>query len=223
MQLGLAAENVGVVTHALQPHQITINFHEVIIMSRSKLKDYPSLEYLNECFEYCSSDGSLLWKKRPVSHFPDSRACNIWNTKYSGNIAGRTYTNRNGKSYKDVSICNSAYQQHRIVYILHHGSIDKELQIDHINGNSTDNRIDNLRLVDGFENHKNARKHSNNTSGVTGVSWHSQGKKWKASINVNNKHMSLGLYSNFNSAVKARKLAEKRYGFHDNHGSERPL
>ncbi|AUR93247.1 DNA-binding domain protein [Vibrio phage 1.186.O._10N.286.49.E3] len=192
-------------------------------MARSKLKDYPDADYLARCFSYCDSDGSLTWKARPTSHFPDSRASKIWNTKYSGKLAGRTYKNKNGKCYKDVSISNSSYQQHRIVYILHNGTIEKEMQIDHINGDSTDNRIENLRLVDGFENHKNTRRHSNNTSGVTGVSWHSQAGKWNPRIQVDNKYISLGLFSDFSKAVKARKEAEVKYGFHNNHGSERPL
>ena len=192
-------------------------------MARSKLKDYPSLEYLKECFAYCSETGCLTWSKRPLSHFRDERSMKIWNTKYSGKPSGRIYQNKNGKSYKDVSICNSSYQQHRIIYILHNGDIDKKMQIDHISGESTDNRIENLRLVDGFENHKNTRMHSNNTSGVTGVNWHKQGKKWNPRINVNNRYISLGMFSNFDDAVRARKAAEKLYGFHENHGQNRPL
>jgi hypothetical protein len=90
--------------------------------------------------------------------------------------------------------------------------------IDHINGDSMDNRIDNLRLVTHKENSLNKKLSSNNKSGVVGVSKNSRNKKWKADITYNNQKYYLGEFNNFDDAVKVRKAAEIKYGFHKNHG-----
>lgn len=81
-----------------------------------------------------------------------------------------------------------------------------------------DNRIENLRLVSGKENMKNKSMQKNNISGVTGVSWNKNRMKWQAQISVNGKIIYLGIFSDFNAAVSARKVAENRYEFHRNHG-----
>ena len=50
-----------------------------------------------------------------------------------------------------------------------------------------------------------------NTSGVRGVSWHSQSKKWWAGIAFQKKKIYLGIFDNIEDAAKARKLAEEKY------------
>ena len=59
---------------------------------------------------------------------------------------------------------------------------------------------------------------TNNTSGVTGVTWNSDRKKWMAQIKVKGKNIYLGLFVDFNNAAKARAEAEVKHGFHKNHG-----
>lgn len=80
------------------------------------------------------------------------------------------------------------------------------LTVDHINHNTLDNRKSNLRICSQLMNNQNKR---NNTSGCVGVRWHSQGKKWNARIVINGKEKSLGMYNNFDEAVKARIKALK--------------
>lgn len=92
------------------------------------------------------------------------------------------------------------------------------LMIDHINGVKTDNRWINLREVTQLENGKNTKIHKNNKTGVSGVYWAKDKNKWTAQIKVNHKMIYLGRYASFDDAVNARKAAEVRYGFHDNHG-----
>jgi hypothetical protein len=94
---------------------------------------------------------------------------------------------------------------------------DEPQDIDHINGNRRDNRIANLRAVDRRENMRNARLRSNNTSGIVGVTFSRDRKKWVAQIN-DGKVRSLGRFDKFEDAVEARKAAERRAGFHPNHG-----
>ena len=86
--------------------------------------------------------------------------------------------------------------------------------IDHENGIRSDNRWSNLREAEQSENCMNVAKRSDNTSGVTGVSWDRFTKKWYVSIKGN----FLGRFHCLNRAILVRKSAEREYGFHSNHG-----
>lgn len=86
---------------------------------------------------------------------------------------------------------------------------NRKFDIDHINHNTVDNRKNNLRIVTRSQNQMNTKLRSNNTSGVKGVS--KQDNKWKVSIQVNKESKYIGLFDNFDDAVKARKNAEKKY------------
>ena len=101
---------------------------------------------------------------------------------------------------------------------MHNGPIPEGMQIDHIDQNKFNNRIENLRLVDGFDNHRNMPLLKNNTSGCCGVSMRKGLEKWRAFISVNGSFMELGYYDDWFEAVCARKSAENRFGFHENHG-----
>lgn len=83
--------------------------------------------------------------------------------------------------------------------------------IDHINGDRTDNRKINLRIVDSSQNAQNTPVRIDNKSGVTGVFWYEPHQKWISYININKKRISLGHYSNFVDAVKARYNAMIKY------------
>jgi hypothetical protein len=89
--------------------------------------------------------------------------------------------------------------------------------IDHINHIKYDNRIENLRDVDHKTNLRNKSIHSNNTSGQCGINY--KDNKWVVSIRVNYKSIHIGVYSDLHDAVDARKSAEKKYNFHENHGT----
>ena len=90
--------------------------------------------------------------------------------------------------------------------------------IDHINGDSFDNRIDNLRLITRAENSKNKKVAINNTSGHVGVLLCKKSNKWRAFINSNGNQIHVGTYEDKAKAVEARKQAEIKYGYHENHG-----
>jgi hypothetical protein len=64
------------------------------------------------------------------------------------------------------------YEASRIVWMLHHGAISKGLLVDHVDGNSTNNRISNLRLVTREVNNRNSKMHKSNSTGVNGVSYY---------------------------------------------------
>ena len=68
-----------------------------------------------------------------------------------------------------------------------------------------------MRITTASQSMMNRGLSSNNTSGVTGVSWSKTMNKWRARINVNGKEINLGYFNKFEDAVKARKKAEEKY------------
>lgn len=160
---------------------------------------------LKRLFIYNEKIGSLV------------RRIGVGNQKI-GSIAGSVKKTNNGKKYRYIVIKKRYYLAHRLIWVMVNGRFP-ENEIDHINGNSIDNRIENLRDVSTSVNHKNYRLAKNNTSGYVGVTWFKSTKKWKAAIKVNKKDIHLGYFLAKDSAIKARKDAERKYGFHKNHGA----
>jgi hypothetical protein len=85
-----------------------------------------------------------------------------------------------------------------------------EGEIDHVNGNPSDNRLENLRIANRFENMKNIKKPVTNKSGLKGVSWHEKGNKWQAHIRCDGKNHYLGLFQTAELAHEAYKKASNR-------------
>ena len=83
--------------------------------------------------------------------------------------------------------------------------------MDHINQNPQDNRLSNLRLANKSENSINNPIHSNNTSGIIGVSWDKRQQSWRAYISYQKKRIELGRFENKEEAIKRRLEAEKKY------------
>jgi len=176
-------------------------------MSIKKIKELPSSEELKERFEY--RDGSLYWKKRP-------------GTKTRLNFkAGRIVTYPySQKLTQDVIITfkRKKWKAHRLIYAWHDYSLKNNEVIDHIDGNSLNNRIENLRACTNKQNLENKRRcNVNNTSsGHLGIRKQKQkeGDKWRAHIMHNGKGIHLGMYTNIEDAIAARVAAEKKYYTH---------
>lgn len=99
--------------------------------------------------------------------------------------------------------------KHREVWEKANGKIPYDMQIDHINRDKLDNRLENLRAVSRSVNQHNRKLNRNNTSGHKGVYWHKQKGKWHVQIMVNRVKKSLGLYDNVEDAANAYKEAAK--------------
>lgn len=90
--------------------------------------------------------------------------------------------------------------------------------VDHVNGVRDDNRISNLRIATPEDNARNKKQGALNKSGSMGVYWVKADRKWRVRIGVNGKYVSVGVFSNLEDALEARKTAEIKYGYHENHG-----
>jgi hypothetical protein len=80
-------------------------------------------------------------------------------------------------------------------------------QVDHVNGDGLDNRRSNLRSATSNQNRMNRRRHSNNTSGYKGVTWHGRSGRWRARIGVAGRKLSLGLHETPEVAARAYDAA----------------
>lgn len=174
------------------------------------------IEELKKLVHYEPDTGKLYWKHRDVSMFSGAkyqmRQCNAWNTKNAGKEIRQS-----DRRYITLSISRKRYKVHRVIWAFHYGEWPKQT-LDHINGNTYDNRIVNLRDVSVKENSRNRSISSNNKSGYMGVSLYERTKKWVAHIKVDGKKIHLGYFSTVDDAIAARKAAEIQYGFHENHG-----
>jgi hypothetical protein len=137
-----------------------------------------------------------------------------WNTRW----AGREAFTSDLCGYRQGSINGKNYVAHRIVWVMHYGSEPPD-QIDHINHNRSDNRVENLREATNAINGKNQKANKRNTSGVCGVSWSARDRLWYAYINVDGRRVNLGTFASKDAAAAVRREAEIVYGFHANHGS----
>lgn len=183
-------------------------------------KPLPDVEMLRKLLDYDPETGILTWKLRDVSMFRDApnrtatHACNRWNAQHAGKPAfsGDTqFGHRRGR------ILGSFIMAHRVAWAMHHGQWPVD-QIDHINGDPADNRIENLRDVPGKTNARNKPRYKTNKTGVAGVYWHNSAKLWGASISHGGKQRHLGCFADINDAISARKTAEIACGYHKNHG-----
>ena len=93
----------------------------------------------------------------------------------------------------------------------YHNGFKRGTHVDHINGDTTDNRKINLRYVNDVQSAYNRKRRKDNSSGFKGVHFHKSTKKWQAAINANKKRIYLGLFENKEDAIIARMEAEKKY------------
>jgi hypothetical protein len=91
------------------------------------------------------------------------------------------------------------------------GVTDGSLCVDHINGNTLDNRISNLRIATKSQNGMNSKVKKNSPTGITGVVPHRNTGRFIAQISVNRKNIYLGMFDDINSAIECRKKYEEEY------------
>ena len=170
-------------------------------------KPLPEQSYLLQRLRYDPQTGRLLWR-----HYEPHGG--RWNGRWAGKPA-LSKIERNGYMRGDIDAVS--HLAHRVIWKMMTG--EDPFEIDHINGVRSDNRWGNLRQVGSGENNKNRRFARKIQSGCVGVHWESDRKKWRATIGANGDKLKLGRYDTLEDAIRARYDAEKKYGYHFNHGS----
>jgi HNH endonuclease len=157
-------------------------------MTKRKTYDALTVEMAKELFYFDPTIKTLRWR------------VTVSNGKIkAGSIAGRIQD-----GYWCVGIGKKRnIKVHRVVWLLYYGCWPSN-DIDHINLDKSDNRIENLRDVTMSQNLMNRAKQKNNTSGFKGIHWCSDRQRWRAHIGFEKKKINLGYYKNIEDAVKVR-------------------
>lgn len=150
-------------------------------------------EEAHRLFEY--KDGMLLWKERPK-----------FSRKPKGDMEAGTAS---GHGYKKLSYQQKKYYAHQVIFLMQHGYIPE--LVDHIDGNTDNNKIDNLRASNKSLNACNAKIRFDSTTGHKGVVWHKGAKKWMCQIVANKKTIYLGVHEDFEFACLVADEARNLY------------
>lgn len=160
------------------------------------LKQPPiSLNELRAQFLYDPETGLWIWKSIN-KYMPPERL---------GSRAG--YRHHSGRWVLKVG--DKGINAARIAYFYMTGQWPS-VDVDHKNGDVADDRWENLRLATRAQNNRNVGKKSRNRSGVKGVSWHAATGKWISRITVNYKQIHLGVFDDFEEAVRVYREASIR-------------
>jgi len=144
----------------------------------TKAKPLPPLELVHKLLDYDPEKGSFYWKDNR-----GRKGC-------MGKQAGSPH-----KGYVSIHINGKDYMAHRLAWLICNGQDPGSKQIDHINGDKSDNRFANLRLATNSQNACNRSVSARNTSGFKGVSYSRKKQAWKADVRINGATQHLGYFA----------------------------
>lgn len=149
-----------------------------------------------ELLSYNSETGRFTWIKKPCRRI----RC--------GDVA----MNKSPTGYVRIGIDGKRYLAHRLAWLYVYGEWPSG-DIDHINGDTSDNRIANLRDCTRSQNLLNQGKHKNNKSGNKGVFYDSRRNKWVAKSQINRRQAYLGSFESKAAASLAyARFATEKHG-----------
>ena len=148
---------------------------------------------LHEILDYDPNTGEFRWK------ISTNHRIKI------GQIAGSGPSRKKAR-YSQIMIDGKLYMTHRLAWLFVYGQFPNK-EIDHKDGNRLNNKINNLRELSSKENSQNKQRYKSNKTGITGVWWIKEKKKWGSKIS----NTILGYYEDIWDAICARKSAELVY------------
>lgn len=177
--------------------------------------DIPSLQAL---LRYELETGKLFWLPRGPEWFSNganSAEHNAakWNARFAGKEAINSKSASHG--YCDGAVLGVGVLAHRVAFAIYHGRWP--VGVDHIDGDKRNNMLANLREADQGENMLNSKVRRDNKSGEAGI-WQLRRGGWRARIKARGQTEDLGKFETKEAAIAARKEAQRRLGFHQNHG-----
>ena len=152
-----------------------------------------NLERISRFLKYTSETGDFHW----IENKGRSRA---------GTLAGA----KHNCGYVCIGIDGKLYLAHRLAIVLSGFSLSKNQQVDHINGDRADNRLENLRVASHAENCQNTKARAHNKSGMKGVGYEPKRKMWRARVSINKKTVWLGYFNSPEKAHAAYCAAAKK-------------
>ena len=178
----------------------------------------PEPELMKKLLRYEPDTGHIFWREWPIEMFADGKQSaehnrNRLNSRISGKRAFCQKSKqmaKNGSQYRSGFIFRRSFMSHRVAWVLHYGEWPAK-GIDHINGDRGDNRIENLRLADPYENSWNTGARVINTSGYKGVNWNASNNAWQSRITVQGKRIFLGHFQDRREAYAAYCAAAEKY------------
>lgn len=161
---------------------------------------------VRELLHYDPETGIFTWRHRDREYFPTDHAQKAWNAKLAGKKAGAM----SYYGYIQIGIFGRLFRAHRLAILYVTGSFPN-IDIDHVDRDKTNNRFDNLRIVNRSINQQNrVNPRSDNKTKILGAQQRS-GKRFVARIGVNGKYHHLGSFSTAEEASAAYLAAKQVY------------
>ena len=182
------------------------------------MKNKLTTELVRELLHYSEETGIFTWRNRERHWFKSQRSFNIWNNRFAGAMAGSVGEDAGGYPTVRITLLGQPWLAHRLAFIWMNEALPD--QVDHSNRNPLDNRWKNLAASSQEENMKNRSMSSNNTSGVTGVSWHKASGKWQARVKIDGKQKCLGCFTDLQEAAEVVYKFRSENGFSVGHGAK---
>jgi len=156
----------------------------------------------NEAFEY--RNGELYWKIM---------------TNPSKKLIGKKAGCKSSGAYGVVNLDSQSYSIHKVIFCMHKGFMPEI--VDHVNGDKSDHRIENLRAATHQSNNWNRVTQSNNKLGLKNISWHKQNQKYWVQLAKNGKKIVSVFVEDLELAeLVAIEARNKYHGEFANHGAK---